>query len=139
MILVSGCFDGVHAGHVRYLEAAAAVDPMHKLIVAIAPDAYVLTHKKQLRWCWTDRIAVVTALKVVDGYLVHDDESVASVITALRPRYFVKGEDWATCLPADVLAACQDTGTEIRFVPDVGGHNVSTYGQVAYGAESQPS
>lgn len=123
MILASGCFDGLHAGHVRYLRAAAAIDPDQHLRVAIAPDRYIVKAKdRQPYWPLAERAETVQALGVVDTVWFQASTSVADVILELHPDIFVKGRDWCERLPEDVIAACQQTGTRIMFTDTVGTH-----------------
>ncbi len=86
-------------------------------MVAVAPDAYIVWNKhRQPRWRCAERLAVVSALHMVDQVVVHGIEGAADVIRKHRPRLFVKGKDWTGTLPDDVLKACHDAGTAIMFV-----------------------
>lgn len=123
MILCSGAFDGLHAGHVRYLQAARRLASGETLSVAVAPDAYIAKAKARYPyWPQTDRLHTVFALGCVDSVIAQASTSVAAVIRDYRPRVFVKGPDWRGKLPEDVLAACQETGTVIQFVNTPGRH-----------------
>lgn len=117
MILASGCFDGLHAGHVAYLKAAAQLDPSLPLVVAVAPDAYIQQAKHRIpRWAQAERVETVGALRVVTRVLAQAEPSVAATIRRLSPRYVVKGLDWLDRIPADVAQACVDTGVTLAFV-----------------------
>ena len=123
MILCSGAFDGLHAGHIRYLRAARDVDPIQALRVAIAPDQYIRTVKdREPFWSQQDRAETVWAVDCVDNVILQTTQTVAQVILDLSPRYFVKGADWRGRLPEDVLAACQVVGAEIVYVDTPGRH-----------------
>jgi cytidyltransferase-like protein len=123
VILASGCFDGLHAGHVRYLQRAKALDPSQGLRVAIAPDAYIRTVKGRTPyWSQMDRAQTVFALGCVDDVILQDCLSVAPVILETKPRIFVKGPDWRGQLPADVLHACHEVDCQIVFTPTPGRH-----------------
>lgn len=125
MILCSGAFDGIHAGHVRYLAAAAALkdSTTDVLVVSVAPDSYIVNVKqRQPYWTQSDRLLAVQGLETVDAAICQPTESVASVIRQYRPRLFVKGEDWQERLPEDVLTACNDCGTIIAYVETPGRH-----------------
>ena len=124
MILASGCFDGLHAGHVAYLEAAHALcEHEEVLVVAVAPDAYIVKTKHRSA-CWTqaERLQTVAALTVVDATIAQSSTSVAQTIRDFRPRIFVKGSDWQDRLPEAILVACTQTGTAIAFVETPGRH-----------------
>jgi bifunctional ADP-heptose synthase (sugar kinase/adenylyltransferase) len=127
MILCSGCFDGLHAGHVAYLQAAAqqlwpsrpSELKAERLTVAVAPDAYIRQVKeREPRWSVVDRVAVLQALDLVDQVLVHGESGVEDVIRELQPRLFVKAEDWRDRLTPAVLDACREAHTSILFVPE---------------------
>jgi cytidyltransferase-like protein len=117
VILASGAFDGLHSGHVAYLQACAAVAHGRPVYVAVAPDAYIRQAKRrEPRWSQLDRLATVNALRGVDCVVEQREASVAETIRHLRPDVVVKGVDWAGHLPADVVAACVETGARIVFV-----------------------
>lgn len=131
MILCSGAFDGIHAGHVRYLEAAQQLkeSPNDLLIVAVAPDAYIVQAKhRQPYWPQADRLTAVQGLAAVDAAIVQPTESVASIIRQFRPRLFVKGNDWQRRLPEDVIHACNEVGTALAFVDTPGRHTEEAHG-----------
>lgn len=117
MILTSGCFDGLHSGHVAYLHAAAALDPAQPLVVAVAPDAYIRTAKhREPRWSQAARAETVAALRAVTRVVTHDEPSIAATIRRLRPTMVVKGLDWVSTIPADVASACVEAGATLAFV-----------------------
>lgn len=123
MILASGCFDGLHAGHVRYLHAARDLDLNEPLKVAIAPDSYIRWVKgREPFWTQRERAATVFALKCVDDVILQEHDSVASLIRKLRPSIFVKGRDWDGLLPFDVRDACDDVEAEVVFTTTPGRH-----------------
>ena len=117
MILCSGCFDGLHAGHVRYLHLARQVAPIYPLVVAIAHDSYIgETKQRQTLWNQAERGETVAAVRDVDRVILQGPGSVASVILAERPAIVVKGSDWRNRLPSDVVAASAAVGARIVFV-----------------------
>jgi cytidyltransferase-like protein len=130
VILCSGAFDGIHAGHVRYLSAAwALLELDEKLVVSVAPDEYIRQAKaREPYWSYSERVEVVLELRDVD-YVTHDREMTpASVIRTEKPRLFVKGADWRGKLPADVMNACAEAGTQIVYVDTPGRHTSEARG-----------
>jgi glycerol-3-phosphate cytidylyltransferase-like family protein len=123
MILASGAFDGVHAGHVRYLRAAQRLGRGEEdLVCAVAPDAYIReTKQREPRWTHAHRVETLSAIGWIHT-LTQLEPSVAATIRRFRPRLFVKGDDWTGRLPADVLAACAETGCEVAYVHTPGVH-----------------
>ena len=123
MILCSGAFDGLHAGHVRYLQAAQALCPTEALHVAIAPDDYIRSCKqREPLWTQTERAITVRVLRCVDEIILQQELTVAAVIRKYRPQRFVKGIDWRDKLTADVVQACLEVGTDIIYVNTPGTH-----------------
>lgn len=126
MILCSGCFDGLHAGHVRYLQAARSLgsDPVW---VVVAPDTYIRDAKGRnpLRSAG-DRAETVGAVVGPGRVLLDLDHTPARTIRSLRPRLFVKGLEWAGKLPMDVVDACHAVGCLMVFVDTPGTHTSET-------------
>lgn len=124
MILCSGAFDGLHAGHVAYLEAAKALCEGDELLVcAIAPDSYIQQSKGRAPyWHQADRLRTVTALGCIDAAIPQVRQSVADLIHQHRPRLFIKGPDWEGRLPEDIQNACTAVGTSIGYVETPGRH-----------------
>ena len=130
MVLASGAFDGIHAGHVRYLSAAKAL--CHEgelLIVAVAPDTYIEKAKhRNAYWSQADRVEAIEAIDAVDAAVSQESTSVAALIQRYRPRIFVKGPDWQGRLPEEVQLACQAVGTAMAFVETPGKHTSEARG-----------
>jgi glycerol-3-phosphate cytidylyltransferase-like family protein len=124
MILAAGCFDGLSAQHVRYLEAAKRLAPLEPLVVTIVPDSYIRAHKgREPFWPQADRAYPVSQLKcVAKVHLQRDGETVPDAIRLLSPKYFVKGPEWDGSLDRDHLQACEDANAQIRFTRSFGKH-----------------
>jgi D-glycero-beta-D-manno-heptose 1-phosphate adenylyltransferase len=90
----NGCFDILHVGHVRYLEAAA--DEGDRLVVAINDDESVRQLKGEGRPVLpaADRAELVAALRVVDYVVVFPELTVTAVLEAVRPDVHCKGTDY---------------------------------------------
>jgi rfaE bifunctional protein nucleotidyltransferase chain/domain len=90
----NGCFDLLHVGHVRYLQAAAA--EADRLIVAVNDDASVAGLKGEGRPILpaADRAELVAALRDVDYVLIFSEPTVARLLTLLRPDVHCKGTDY---------------------------------------------
>ena len=123
MILASGAFDGLHAGHVRYLQMAKRLGHGQPLHVAVAPDAYIRAEKgREPYWSQADRMQTVFALACVDEVIPQHDTSVAKTVREKRPTALVKGPDWKGHLPQDVIDACVDVGARILYTETGGRH-----------------
>ena len=92
--LANGCFDLLHVGHVRYLQAAAA--EADRLIVAINDDGSVAALKGAGRpiLAAADRAELVAALRGVDYVVVFDELTPLELIHDVRPDVLVKGADY---------------------------------------------
>lgn len=127
MVLASGCFDGIHSGHVEYLHAVASLAQPHESVaVAVAPDAYIDAHKhRRPHWLAQERARAVQGVKGVEWVRVAD---AVEVIRQERPRIFAKGIDWAGKLPEDVATACREVGCLVVFVDCPGTHTSEAIG-----------
>jgi rfaE bifunctional protein nucleotidyltransferase chain/domain len=94
VVLANGCFDILHVGHVRYLEAAKKMGDV--LVVAINSDRSVRELKGAGRPILTEeeRVKLVSALRCVDHVLVFDEPDVSRVLDVLRPAIHAKGTDY---------------------------------------------
>jgi len=90
----NGCFDLLHVGHVRYLEAAA--QEADRLVVAINDDASVRGLKGPGRPILSaaDRAELVAALRCVDYVVIFPEPTVGPLLEALRPDVHCKGTDY---------------------------------------------
>jgi rfaE bifunctional protein nucleotidyltransferase chain/domain len=126
LVLTNGCFDLLHAGHVRYLQAARALGDA--LVVAINGDDSVRVLKGEGRPLNTegDRAEVVAALDCVDYVVIFPEVRVTRLIEKVRPSIYVKGGDYTPAsLDPEERAALEKIGTEIRIVPFEPGHSTS--------------
>ncbi len=94
IVFTNGCFDILHAGHVRYLRQAKALGDI--LIVALNTDASVRRLKGPDRpVCGQeDRAEVLAALESVDYVTFFGEATPLEAIRATRPHFLVKGGDW---------------------------------------------
>ena len=90
----NGCFDLLHVGHVRYLQAAAT--EADRLVVAINDDPSVAVLKGPGRPILSaaDRAELVAGLRGVDYVVVFEEPTVATLLQALEPDVHCKGTDY---------------------------------------------
>jgi rfaE bifunctional protein nucleotidyltransferase chain/domain len=95
VVFTNGCFDLLHAGHVRLLEAARAEGDV--LVVGLNSDASVRALKGDGRPVLPahERAETLLALEAVDAVIVYEEDTPQRVIQALLPDVLVKGADWA--------------------------------------------
>jgi D-glycero-beta-D-manno-heptose 1-phosphate adenylyltransferase len=94
IVLANGCFDLLHVGHVRYLEAARALGDA--LFVGINDDAAVARLKGPGRPLMpaAERAEVLSALRAVDHVVVFEDDTADKLVAAIRPAIHAKGTDY---------------------------------------------
>jgi rfaE bifunctional protein nucleotidyltransferase chain/domain len=94
IVLTNGCFDLLHVGHIRYLEAAHEEGDV--LIVALNSDVSVRSLKGSSRPIMgeNERAEILSALSCVDYVLIFDDPTVDRVIEQIRPSVHAKGTDY---------------------------------------------
>ncbi|MEI7998414.1 MAG: D-glycero-beta-D-manno-heptose 1-phosphate adenylyltransferase [Candidatus Omnitrophota bacterium] len=90
----NGCFDLMHLGHVKYLQAAKKTDRI--LIVGLNSDQSILRIKGPSRPICPQksRAAVIAALESVDFVVIFNEETPYQLIKALKPDILIKGADW---------------------------------------------
>ena len=126
LVLTNGCFDLLHLGHVRYLQAARALGDA--LAVAINGDHSVRLLKGEGRPlnAERERAEIVAALQCVDYAVLFSEERVTRLIEKVRPAIYVKGGDYTPAsLNPEEYAALQEIGAEIRILPFEPGHSTS--------------
>ena len=119
--LTNGCFDVLHVGHVRYLQAAAA--EATRLVVAVNADATVRELKGPGRPLQPqdERAEIVDALRGVALVTIFPERDVAALLRALRPDVHCKGTDYTPeTLPERDVAA--EVGARIAIVGDPKSH-----------------
>jgi D-beta-D-heptose 7-phosphate kinase/D-beta-D-heptose 1-phosphate adenosyltransferase len=91
----NGCFDILHAGHVRLL--AAARQTADALVVGLNDDASVTRLKGPSRPLvpQAERAELLAALEAVDRVVLFGEDTPLETLLALRPDVLVKGADWA--------------------------------------------
>jgi len=96
IVFTNGCFDLMHIGHTRYLQAAKALGDL--LVVGVNSDASVRSLNKapdRPIVAEAQRAEVVAALACVDYVVLFPEPDPLNLITALQPDVLVKGGDWS--------------------------------------------
>jgi len=122
VVLANGCFDILHAGHVRYLQGARALGGL--LIVGVNSDAGVRRLKGEGRPILDEqaRARLVAGLECVDCVVIFDEPDVNRLLHELKPDVHAKGTDY-TVSTVPERAAMQALGGEVAIVGDPKRHS----------------
>jgi rfaE bifunctional protein nucleotidyltransferase chain/domain len=110
VVMANGCFDILHAGHVRYLKGARELGDL--LVVGVNSDQQVRTLKGPGRPIMpeAERAEIVASLEAVDLVTIFDEPTVEALLLALKPDIHAKGTDYT-----------EDTVPEREVVRSYGG------------------
>lgn len=111
-----GCFDMLHAGHVRHFEQASEL--ADALVVTVTPDQFVNKGPNRPVYAEAARAELVAGLAVVDLVAVNGWESAVATIELLRADVFVKGSEYESRLNPSFVAeaqAVERVGAQVAF------------------------
>jgi D-beta-D-heptose 7-phosphate kinase/D-beta-D-heptose 1-phosphate adenosyltransferase len=126
IVFTNGCFDLMHIGHTRYLQAARNLGDL--LVVGVNSDDSVRAlHKGADRPIVPDsqRAEVLAALACVDYVVIFQEPDPGSLIATLQPDILVKGGDW----PVDRIVGRETVearGGRVQTIPLVPGVSTTT-------------
>ena len=126
LVATNGCFDLLHVGHIRYLNAARALGDA--LIVGINGDQSVRELKGAGRPVNSerDRAEIVAALECVDLVAIFPDVRATRFLELAAPDVYVKGGDYnQDTLNAEERQVLQKIGAKIDIVPFEHGYSTS--------------
>ena len=126
IVATNGCFDLLHVGHVRYLQAARALGDL--LVVGLNGDRSVHDLKGAGRpiTAQSDRAEILAALECVDLVTVFPEIRATEFLVAVRPTVYVKGGDYSSeTLDEKERAILKEIGTEIHLIPFERGYSTS--------------
>ncbi len=122
VVFANGCFDLLHVGHVRYLEAARALGDL--LVVGVNSDEQVRALKGEGRPAVPERerAEVVAGLRAVDWVTIFPEPTVEALLLAVRPDVHAKGTDYTeeTVPERDVV---RSFGGRVQIVGDPKDHS----------------
>ncbi|MBV9058195.1 MAG: adenylyltransferase/cytidyltransferase family protein [Pseudonocardiales bacterium] len=124
IVLANGCFDLLHAGHIRYLQDARSRGDF--LIVALNSDRSVQAIKGPGRPLMPldERAEIIGALRCVDAVTSFDEADLETTLRALRPDVHAKGSDY-TAASVPEAAVDRELGITIAICGDPKDHSTS--------------
>ncbi|HCE69509.1 MAG: bifunctional heptose 7-phosphate kinase/heptose 1-phosphate adenyltransferase [Geobacteraceae bacterium GWC2_55_20] len=95
VVFTNGCFDLLHAGHVKYLQKARGLGDL--LVLGLNSDASVRRLKGAKRPLINEdeRAHILAALYCIDYVTIFDEDTPLELIKALKPLILVKGGDYS--------------------------------------------
>ncbi len=126
LVATNGCFDLLHLGHVRYLQAARALGDA--LVVGLNGDQSVRELKGPGRPINDEktRAEMLGALECVDLVAIFSEVRATHFLEMAAPAIYAKGGDYSSeTLNAEERAILQKLGAEIRIIPLEEGYSTS--------------
>lgn len=126
LVFTNGCFDLLHAGHVRYLQQARGLGDA--LVVGLNSDRSVRELKGEGRPLnpQDDRAEVLAALSCVDFVVIFEGKRATHLLRAVRPHVYAKGGDYTPeSLDAEERGALDECGAKIEILPLVPGRSTT--------------
>jgi D-beta-D-heptose 7-phosphate kinase/D-beta-D-heptose 1-phosphate adenosyltransferase len=118
VVFTNGCFDLLHAGHVKYLQKARTLGDL--LVLGLNSDASVRRLKGEKRPLIgeAERGHILAALDCVDYLVVFEEDTPLRLIEALRPDILAKGGDYTPdgVVGKDIVEASGGRVELIEFV-----------------------
>ena len=117
-----GCFDLMHPGHIKYLQAAKQMGDI--LVVTLSPDKYVDKGPGRPVFSQDLRAECLAALECVDYVAINAWPTAEETLRLLRPHYYVKGQEFEkledkTGKLQQEFQVVQEVGGEIRFTHEI--------------------
>jgi|SRR5579872_177481 len=144
VVAVSGGFDPLHVGHVRYFQAARALGD--KLVVILNNDNWLKLKKGYVFMNERQRKEIIESIKWVDEVVISEhpagtkDISISSMLLKIRPDIFAKGGDRNpddVPIPGSEPEACASIGCKVVYNVGVGGKIESSSELVARSIENR--
>ena len=124
-VFTNGCFDLMHVGHLRYLQAARALGD--RLVIGLNSDASVKRLKGDTRPVLPEdeRAELLAGLACVDFVTIFDEPTADALLAALKPQIYAKGGDYTPeSLPE--APTVRAYGGDIRIIPFVPGRSTTS-------------
>lgn len=115
IVMVSGCFDPLHLGHLKYFKAAKLLGDL--LVVVIDGDEYTISKKGKVFLPTEDRKAIIEELRCVDRVIVNDQRDIGNIILKIKPYIWALGDDYNqnSNIPVGEKDACLKVNCKIVY------------------------
>lgn len=134
VVMVDGCFDPLHGGHVAYFRAAAALGL--PVLANVQSDDYIRRAKGRANLLpEAERVAIIDAIEDV-AYVHLCRTSTGDVLARLRPAIYAKGVDWRGMLPAEQERLAETYGFRIEFLDTAEGSSTDVVARFLARSES---
>jgi rfaE bifunctional protein nucleotidyltransferase chain/domain len=124
IVFTNGCFDILHAGHIKYLEAAAEFGD--RLIIGVNDDESVRKLKGETRPInvLDSRLYILASLSCVDAVVSFSQDTPMELILSIKPDVLAKGGDYT---PETIVGAKEviSWGGNVEVIPFVDGFSTT--------------
>jgi D-beta-D-heptose 7-phosphate kinase/D-beta-D-heptose 1-phosphate adenosyltransferase len=128
-VAISGAFDPIHIGHIRYIHEAAKLG--NRLVVILNGDDFLLRKKGFVFFPFAERKEILENIKGVDEVIaaVDEDQTVRRTLELVKPDIFAKGGDRIGPETIPETETCQRIGCSV--VTNVGGGKVQAEAEIS--------
>ena len=125
LVTTNGCFDILHVGHVRILEASKRLGDV--LIVGINSDESVRRLKGPTRPITpeAERAEILASLRCVDYVSIFPEDTAVELLKAIRPDIYVKGSDWTQTTLSEAPVV-ESFGGQVKIIELVPGKSTTS-------------
>jgi len=124
MVFTNGCFDLLHAGHVKYLQQARGLGDL--LVLGLNSDSSIRRLKGEKRPLLeeSERAQILAALDCIDYLTIFDEDTPLELLQLLQPKILVKGGDYR---PEDVVGKelVESYGGRVELIQFVDGKSTT--------------
>jgi cytidyltransferase-like protein len=124
VVAISGAFDPIHLGHIRYINEAAKLGD--KLVVILNSDKFLMRKKGFVFMPFAEREEILRSIKCVDDVIasIDEDQTVNKTLELLKPDIFAKGGNAINLNRIPEIPTCNMLGCKV--VMHVGGEILHT-------------
>ena len=129
-VAISGAFDPIHVGHIRYIREAAKLG--YRLVVILNGDDFLLRKKGFVFRPFEDRKEILQNIKGVDEVIasVDEDQTVCKTLELVKPDIFAKGGDRTGPENIPEAETCRQIGC--KLVTNVGGGKIRSNSELSW-------